>query len=90
MASGNGVIWDWIPFETLVIPAKAGIQSVRGARGEALCDPATDRVMHGLLKLRCGQLGKNVTGTEHLLALIIGLPQFRFSMLRLRPLPNRE
>ena len=28
---GAGVIWNGIPFETLVIPAKAGIQSVGGA-----------------------------------------------------------
>jgi hypothetical protein len=27
---GSGVIWNRIPFETLVIPAKAGIQSVVG------------------------------------------------------------
>jgi hypothetical protein len=30
-AMGSGVIWDGIPFDTLVIPAKAGIQSVDGA-----------------------------------------------------------
>jgi hypothetical protein len=28
---GSGVIWDWIPFETPVIPAKAGIQPFCGA-----------------------------------------------------------
>jgi hypothetical protein len=28
---GAGVIWNGIPFETLVIPAQAGIQSVGGA-----------------------------------------------------------
>ena len=28
---GYGVIWDGIPFETPVIPAKAGIQSVGSA-----------------------------------------------------------
>ena len=28
---GAGVIWNELPFETLVIPAKAGIQSVGGA-----------------------------------------------------------
>ena len=28
LRSGSGVIWNGIPFETLVIPAKAGIQSV--------------------------------------------------------------
>jgi hypothetical protein len=28
---GSGVIWNGIPFETVVIPAKAGIQSVGGA-----------------------------------------------------------
>jgi hypothetical protein len=27
----SGAIWNGIPFETMVIPAKAGIQSVRGA-----------------------------------------------------------
>ena len=30
-AVGGGVIWDGIPFETPVIPAKAGIQSVDSA-----------------------------------------------------------
>ena len=28
--AGSGVIWNAIPFETQVIPAKAGIQSVSG------------------------------------------------------------
>jgi hypothetical protein len=28
---GNGVIWNGTPFETLVIPAKAGIQPFGGA-----------------------------------------------------------
>ena len=30
-APGSGVIWNAISFETLVIPAKTGIQSVGGA-----------------------------------------------------------
>jgi hypothetical protein len=32
---GGGVIWDGIPLETPVIPAKAGIQSVDNAFSEA-------------------------------------------------------
>jgi hypothetical protein len=31
MAGGVGVVWDRIPFETPVIPAKAGIQSIHRA-----------------------------------------------------------
>jgi hypothetical protein len=30
-AAGTGVAWNGIPFETLVIPAKAGIHTVGGA-----------------------------------------------------------
>ena len=29
--SGAGVIWNGVPYETLVIPAKAGIQSIDSA-----------------------------------------------------------